>query len=1239
MATGVRFHKYLYAWIFASVLFIAFALSLQFFYQNYNSPGRICNRMKSQVENSENSLNNNLQVFSKTYPKRYSGNSSGWLNLLKKDGFAFLVFENNILRDWSTNTIPISTFYDSTLYSNKILFLNNGWYIISRSVNDKSIIVVLQLIKNQYKFENDYLINKFSSSFNFPNEISLSLIPGKYNITNSKNEFLFSISFPASYLCSENVMPLIFILYLLALFCILNLIFTIYFNYKYLIRKRCLFLTLFTIDVVIVRAILFYFNIPHIINHSQLFSPLFYASSRLLPSLGEFLIDALFALFLAGIYFKYSRPKISIGFLKNWQTFLILTGAYSFIALLYYWLVTLLISLVINSNIVLNFHNILGFSQQGIISLIVASLLIITFFLLLVRITDYIKYISILQIPNLIIISIIAFSFYLVTRFSVQDRILFSSFLFMILAGNFILMRKFYSFWPSRKASIYFLVIISVLCTYSLDHSKNDKEREERKFIAMRLSEDRDQLAEYFFSKIEQNIHSDDSLKRLIIKANADPNSETRVIDYIRNIYFSNYWSKYTLQFTLCYPGKKLSVKPENYIIDCSTYFSQLIDRIGQSTSSPELFHLKEGFDVTSYLAKLNFTPSLDHLPSLLNIYIEISSTNAPQDSGYPELLLDNSQKQSIPNIDNYSYAIYSNGELVKNVGAYFYSFNQPDFRKTQEFHFYTQNGYNHLVHPINSSSVLILSRRNQSFVDVIAPFSYFFIILSVVFFLTLSLQHRSFKINLSNLSFKFKLQLALVAIILVATVGIGSITVYYLININLTKNKDTLIEKLHTVLIELEDKFGNSEQLTPSLSDSLQGQLTKYSDAYFTDINIYDTTGILITSSREAIFDEGLIGPMMNANAYSQLSQGRRTLFIQNESIGEYQYLSAYTPFRNNNNKLIGYLNLPYFSKQTSLRQEISTFILAFTNIYAILTALAIVLALIISNYITRPLRLIRDKLGKVKLGQLNEKIEWHRRDEIGGLIAEYNRMIDALAKSADLLARSERESAWREMAKQVAHEIKNPLTPIKLSVQHLQKSWDEHSPDWEDRLNKFTKTLIQQIDTLAAIASEFSDFAKMPQTNNTDVELNSIIQAAITLFKNTPGITLNFYPTDSPCYIWADEKQLLRVFNNLVKNAVQSIPHSRTGSIDVRIKVVNSEFIISIADNGMGIAKEEQTRIFAPNFTTKSGGSGLGLSIVQNIIKQAGGRIWLDSKEDKGTIFYVMLPAYTASNNNYPF
>ena len=368
-----------------------------------------------------------------------------------------------------------------------------------------------------------------------------------------------------------------------------------------------------------------------------------------------------------------------------------------------------------------------------------------------------------------------------------------------------------------------------------------------------------------------------------------------------------------------------------------------------------------------------------------------------------------------------------------------------------------------------------------------------------------------------------------------------------------------------------------------------------------------------------------------MDANAYEQIGQFNRTLFIQEEKIGNYEYLSAYVPFRNEDNQLMAYLNLPYFAKQTELRSELSTFLIAFTNIYIILIAIAIFVTLIISNYITLPLQLIKEKISKLKFGKPNEKINWVRKDEIGQLIMEYNRMIDELSRSADLLAKSERESAWREMAKQVAHEIKNPLTPMKLSIQYLQKAWDDKAPDWDQRLRRFSQTVIQQIDNLSAIASEFSDFAKMPQSEMEKIDLANVIENAIGLFKDVQQIEfISNAQYVAPCYVYADKKQMLRVFNNLIKNSIQAIKNPSEGLIEIGILKENSTYKVTLTDNGSGIKKEEAEKIFTPSFTTKTGGMGLGLAIVQSIIESSGGEIWFESEFGTGTTFFIRLPEY---------
>jgi nitrogen fixation/metabolism regulation signal transduction histidine kinase len=282
-----------------------------------------------------------------------------------------------------------------------------------------------------------------------------------------------------------------------------------------------------------------------------------------------------------------------------------------------------------------------------------------------------------------------------------------------------------------------------------------------------------------------------------------------------------------------------------------------------------------------------------------------------------------------------------------------------------------------------------------------------------------------------------------------------------------------------------------------------------------------------------------------------------------------------------------------------------------------------------------TRPLKAIREKIGKVKLGGRNEKIAWPRQtDEIGDLVNEYNRMIDELALSADLLARSERESAWREMAKQVAHEIKNPLTPMKLSVQYLEKSWNDKAPDWDDKLKRFTKTIIEQIESLSAIASAFSDFAKMPKSELEKVELNDLVKTSIATFSGSKVPIIFNEDEKEHLKVMADRKQLIRVLNNLITNAIQALDGRPDGRIEVHTTSENDKVRVSVQDNGPGVAEEMKSRIFIPNFSTKSEGMGLGLAMVKSIIESHGGSIWFLSREGEGATFYFELPEITDSN-----
>ena len=270
----------------------------------------------------------------------------------------------------------------------------------------------------------------------------------------------------------------------------------------------------------------------------------------------------------------------------------------------------------------------------------------------------------------------------------------------------------------------------------------------------------------------------------------------------------------------------------------------------------------------------------------------------------------------------------------------------------------------------------------------------------------------------------------------------------------------------------------------------------------------------------------------------------------------------------------------------------------------------------------------MIQESFKRIKLGIKNETIQYKGKDEIADLVNEYNRMVIELSDNAEKLARSEREMAWREMARQIAHEIKNPLTPMKLNIQQLQRAWKDKNQNWDELLNKVSSTLIEQINTLSSIATEFSNFAKMPKPKNEIVNIISKIKNTVRLFDQTENIEIKYqFNGLSEINVYADKEQILRVFTNLIKNAIQAIPEGKKGKINIETKLIDNKkrVLIKIQDNGRGIPVEIHDHLFEPNFTTKSSGMGLGLAIVKKIIDHTNGNIYFETEMNIGTAFYI--------------
>ena len=351
-------------------------------------------------------------------------------------------------------------------------------------------------------------------------------------------------------------------------------------------------------------------------------------------------------------------------------------------------------------------------------------------------------------------------------------------------------------------------------------------------------------------------------------------------------------------------------------------------------------------------------------------------------------------------------------------------------------------------------------------------------------------------------------------------------------------------------------------------------------------------------------------------------LSQPDRFLEKNNDEIGKFQ--SSYSVLKDGFGNPYGILFLPYFEDVSFSENELNTFLQSLYQIYLLMLVVAIIMAYFISKYISRSLETFREKIDQTGLLKQNEKIQIkNAQRDIASLINSYNKMIDELEKSATLLARTQREQAWREMAKQVAHEIKNPLTPMRLTVQNFQRKFSDDDPDNAKKIDEFSQILIEQIDTMSDVANAFSDFATLPKPKLTPSDLVEVTRRSLEIFEND---TIEFNTSHEQIQLSLDRTQWVRVVTNIIQNALQAVKQGKQSLIKVYILKEKETVKITFEDNGMGIPKSIQSKVFEPKFTTKSKGMGLGLGIVKNIIDSHKGTIGFTTGS-KGTSFVIVL------------
>lgn len=786
---------------------------------------------------------------------------------------------------------------------------------------------------------------------------------------------------------------------------------------------------------------------------------------------------------------------------------------------------------------------------------------------------------------------------------------------------------------------IYILIIASLASVKHANYT-TDKIIQDLKLGIKSLEAEDDLNAIALFSDIEYKLPKDKQLKGYF-SSTGHVLDQQILREYIHQTYLSGYLSKFDYEaYFYDYNNEAVG----KYQRDEMLQFRENV--INKSIKVSENFYrLKGELGTHQYFAQFKIPLENEREATVL---IKLVNKAFSYSVSYPDILTDSRLNTNY--LDLYkknSFVIYKDGNIIHQNGSYSYPLKPENI--SLKLHTFKQlpnkDGYIQLMYRPDVHTVIVMGTKQISFWVFLATTSSFFIIL----FITLAIsnliiwcfrglkdknfQLKYLKYNIyiirNKIQFSSRIQLYFILSVICSLLLSGVIS-FVSINKQLNQNNEnSRIRYIREISKRVESTLNNDngfENLT-----TLSNYLNLLSRSISTDFTLYNQAGYMIYSSQPKIYDSKLQSRFMNPEAYIALHKLHRAEVLQNEVIGTFKYPATYTSIRNSDLKTVAYLGIPFYSADKDTETSQNILFNTLINIYALILLIIGFIAAFLAKQITSPLNIIRRKLSETGLGSNNEPIFWKRNDEIGALIKEYNIMILKLDSTAKKLVRAERETAWREMAQQIAHEIKNPLTPMKLGIQQLSRSYHEDDARFPERFDRVTKSFIEQIDTLSHIATEFSAFAKLPETKLQRINLLEKIIQSINVYENNDNtnIALENLVQEDKLFVMGDADQILRLFNNLIKNAVEAALSKKRIYINIKIaSLTEDQLEINVKDNGIGISEEAQQKIFVPNFTTKSSGTGLGLAFAKQTVEGMGGTISYETREGKGTTFILIIP-----------
>lgn len=1154
--------------------------------------------------------------------------------------YTFVIFKNDSLIFWNNVDVGHDITTSDILYEQEpgqLIQLPNGhFYIRGDSIPNLGRMLTFFPVKYEYKLQTLYLKDIFAVDrdlgVTWHSTIPSDLVdvgqPGTGTpILNSKGQEVFSLVAKAPVKMPWISYLLFFLYAVAAVFGLLWL--TQVARYVSRTHEPLIGVILLAGVLFVIRILMVHLNAVESFQDVPLFSTR-YSTNFFADTIGDMLINTLLSVWVSIFFFKeYKITK------DDEETYPKLSSSvffYSSIIAGILGITFVLRGLVLGTDIPFDFEKIGNLRWTSMVSIISILMLMLMLFLFTYRVSLSVRQLGLNLVNRLACLAVavaLTFTFTLGQGLDITTLVL-------LLLFSIIYIIAFDLYVEGDSANILWivawLVIYSAFSSSFLYKYNQRKEWKQRIAYAKFLTDDRDLSMEERLQELDKEINADGEITQVVAgDLNYDEIEELLMKNHSVDLRFIRY--KHNLHVFVQDTFSNIST------IGPSEDELLRIYNKTDITLENNLRFKKDKNNLGTYYLKMKY-PRNRLLGDVILLF-EFTREVGKNTRISTELFI-NEEFREIEGLEEYEYAIYIDKRLVLENGGDFGDdiLNLENIPGKGKYRFEKLDGKSHLIYHAWNGNLAMLDIKIPDFWDkVVSLNSYLFtimvIVLGVLMIINTLIQLLPFgqePVFSPIPSLKNKIQVSVIAVIILSFLVIGVATIIYFEQKNDEYHQGRLGRKAKSIRRDTAREIQQGEINDKNL-DKFKDIVEPIATIHTMDINIYDLDGRLVESSGKDVYSKGLKSPLMNASAFYELStlgKNKVTMNMANsEQVGHLIYEAQYETLKDRYGRVIAYIGMPYYSQISIIQDETSDFIGRLLNVYVFLLAIAGVIAIFVANSITSPLSQIGEKLKEVKIGKKNEPLEWTTNDELGALIDEYNKMIKKLEDSTMLLAQSERESAWREMAKQVAHEIKNPLTPMKLSIQYLQHAYHSNPANMESMLKRVSNTLIEQIDNLSHIATEFSNFAKMPRAENERFELNLLVQSVYDLFSEQEEMDMSIMLPSDPVMVFADKNQLMRVFNNLIKNAMQAIPEDRRGAIEVHLRQLDNKLVqLEVKDNGSGISMDMEEFIFVPHITTKSSGTGLGLAISKSIIEALDGSIYFKSEEGVGTSFFVELP-----------